>query len=188
LASATRTECLVAARIAPFGSDAARASHQRIQRIAAREPELPSLLPAPRAAPSPVQGRSESTLLDGPPSEVGRVSVAVTGEGLSQSLPAAPRSAEPPPRAPRGRRTVGIGIAAVAAALAAMVAIGLWSRRDAARDTAAVAAPVCALDADVDNVCHQCRDQSCCAQYLACVAARLRKLLDVKEPAAQTTA
>jgi hypothetical protein len=154
----------LAARIAPFGSEAAAASYQRIQRIVARK-EGPSLLPAPRAAPAAAP--SESTLVGGPPSaiaQVGHASVAVTGPGLTGSEelrePRAPRAPWPA----RRRWIAGAVVAGGAAVAAAVVVLG--ARHDAARATAE--APTCALDADVDDLCHQCRDQNCCAQYLAC--------------------
>lgn len=141
----------LAARIAPFGSNAARVSLERIERIAAR------------AAPASTEA-ADATVAEGPPSAVQAAravqaqSGRVTGQAASQSI------AESPRRSSRSRRTLAvaaIGIAAVAAAA------GIFVRMRA--KTSGGATPVCSVpDADKGNLCHECKYKTCCAQYLAC--------------------
>ena len=92
-----------AARLAPLGSDAARASHQRIQRISVRPP------PPPPEAFVP-------TLVDGRPSAVEEVHspspAQITGQDLAESLDAAPRGHS------RWQRTLAITVTGAAALLA----------------------------------------------------------------------
>ncbi|HEX8791487.1 MAG TPA: protein kinase [Polyangiaceae bacterium] len=154
-----------AKRIAPFGSDAARASLDRIERIAAR------------AAPPP---GADATVADAPPSAVRDAAVppataATTSAPTAQSIG---EVREAPP--PRSRRRRFVAVAATAALAAASVATyagvrAARSRVPAQHASSAVAAassaPVCPLaDRDKGNLCKECRNDNCCAAMLACDA------------------
>ena len=149
-----------AARIAPFGSEAAAASVERIRRIAAR-------------APAPSQEDAQATIADAPPPavvEAAATSLAQsTQQGLSQSV-------APPGRGPRPRRRAKIAAAGVGALAIALLGIAVaWPRSKPTTSSAssqataaADEAALCRSDADTGNACHECRDQNCCAQYVAC--------------------
>jgi hypothetical protein len=116
-------------RLAPFGSDAARASRERIARIAGR-----SVPPAADVLTAPVR-------------------TAPGGDGDTR---------------PRRRRATAalIGLGAIVAVAA--IAHTRSSASSGPSAAASAAPPVCPLEADKGNACHECRDQSCCAQYLVC--------------------
>jgi len=138
-----------AARVAPFGSDAARASRERIARIAA------SALP-------PDAGALEATIADGPPSSAIEPAGSPSARVATSPVRTAPTGASQ--ARPRRRRATAALVGA--GAMLAVAAIA-YTRSTASSRTSA-APPVCPLEADKGNACHECRDQSCCAQYVAC--------------------
>jgi hypothetical protein len=107
----TPTVAAFAACIAPSGSDAARASCLRIERIAAR---VPSLLPAPAEGDA-----GGTTVAQAPPSAVAEVMGA---HGEVTQLPALGRSVAPPARRPLASKLARLTLAAGAAGLAVTAA------------------------------------------------------------------
>ena len=157
-----------AARIAPFGSDAARASLERIERIAAR-------------APPP----TDETVADGPPSSLEKASPDVTRPAAptAQSIASARETVPPRPSRmdqvstpnPSGMRSRRVAaVAAIGALAAASLAAFFVVRASRKPDPSSVAtaggpAPVCPLaDADKGDVCKECRNEKCCAGKTAC--------------------
>jgi serine/threonine-protein kinase len=113
------TVAAFAARIAPSGSEAARASCQRIERIAARLP------PAPEPGE---EGASGATVPEGPPSEVAR---AMEAKGEVTQPPALERSVAASVVAPARRplsRVVKLALAVGGAGLVGGAAVVGWQQ------------------------------------------------------------
>jgi serine/threonine-protein kinase len=162
-----------AARIAPFGSDAARSSLERIERISTRTPP---------ASPDAI----DLTVPDAPPSalqEAGLLPATTTGP------PTASSAAESPRPSVRSRRWVAIAAATVATAVLATLGLlfreGAWrggepptrahgsGRHSAPAKQVQLAelAGACGsnvLLASQKAACRECTLQNCCSETKAC--------------------
>jgi serine/threonine protein kinase len=179
-----------AARLAPHGSRSASDTLDRIGRIAARTPSAD-----PGAAETTVADGGPAAVQPVQPMQPKRPRPATTtGAGTSRSIAPPPER----PRRTRQALVVAAFGAVVAASAAVAFdggpssglqgstepgtsaqpaaiapptasASASTSPSSSAPPAAASSAPVCPLeDADKGNLCHECRNQQCCATFLAC--------------------
>ena len=180
-----------AGRIVGFGSEAGRASYVRVQGIASGLPkpdagkgdtlvdgaavQWPGATGgslAPAAAATPVK--------DGEPRRgLGawgwRVCAVVITGGVVAAVVAVMPAKTPTAGGVNGAQGGAAAATSVdgIASVDAGASVNAVASVDAGASVGAVAsvvnaAPVCPIAADKDNACHLCRDQNCCAEYLAC--------------------